>query len=104
MFLVLVGVPLSRSPRRNEGGSAQLGLVSHKPSLLGVKMANLIKVVVEIEGFEAKRVAECFSEKPSKRDIKRIAQAFAQNLIDRYFSTEYLDAEELEERYLGKRI
>jgi hypothetical protein len=52
-----------------------------------------IKVVVEIDKRDAEDIARIFKRK----DVKHIAQVFAQDLIDRYFSIEYLDAEKIEE-------
>jgi hypothetical protein len=56
-----------------------------------------IKVVVEIDKYDAEDIARIFKKNPTRKDVKRIAQAFAQNLIDRYFSIEHLDSEKIEE-------
>ena len=56
-----------------------------------------VKVVVEIDKYEAEQIAKLFKRKPTGKDVKRIAQIIAQDLIDRYFSIEHLDSEKVEE-------
>jgi ribosomal protein S10 len=57
-----------------------------------------IKVVVEVSGYEANRIKEEFEFVSHKKiSIKEVTKRFVNNLMDRYFSTEYLDIECLEE-------
>jgi hypothetical protein len=57
-----------------------------------------VKVAVEVSGYEAKRIKEEFEFLSHKKiSIKEISKRFANNLMDRYFSTEYLQVEDLEE-------
>jgi hypothetical protein len=59
-------------------------------------MKNL-KIEVEISGYEANRIKEEFEFVSHKKiSVKEIAKRFANNLMDRYFSTEYLQVEDLE--------
>lgn len=73
-----------------------VGLVSNEFGLN--KTANLKKkaemtVTVTIDEYEAKRIAEELKEGTPQE----AAQKFAQDLINRYFSVEYLDVEKLRE-------
>ena len=52
-----------------------------------------MKVVVKVYLYEAERVAK----QVKSRQVRKVAKVFAQNLIDRYFSTEYLDADEIKD-------
>lgn len=56
-----------------------------------------MKVTIEVDKQEAKRIAEELTKLLGKKvSIKKAATLFVQDLIDRYFSMEYLDAEKLE--------
>ena len=59
-----------------------------------------MKVIVDVDSYVAKQVkgeAEAISTrlKSKKLPTRKYAEAFAQNLINRYFSAECLDAEDL---------
>ena len=64
-------------------------------------MSKNIKLTVEIDSLSVFEVAEAFRAKcgwnKQKATNRQIAEIFIENLIDRYFHPEYLDAEELEE-------
>ena len=57
-----------------------------------------MKITINIPDFEVKKVKEEFEfVTHKKKGLKEVAKRFAENLIYRYFSTEYLDVEKLEE-------
>jgi len=62
-------------------------------------MSKNIKLNVEIDSLSLSEVAKVFREKcgwnKKKATNKQIAKAFIENLLDRYFSPEYLDVDDL---------
>ena len=61
--------------------------------LIGDKM----KIIVEVPDYDANQVAKEITAVSRGKSVTvgKAAELFAQDLINRYFSTEYLDAEKL---------
>jgi len=54
-----------------------------------------MKVQVKVDDYTAKQIQQEVEYATGKKyDVKQVAELFVQNLIDRYFSVEYLDTEE----------
>jgi len=57
---------------------------------------DFIKISVEIPIYDVLEIQKNIKESYNKKySLEKIAKAFVQNLINRYFSIEYLDPEEL---------
>lgn len=52
-----------------------------------------MKLVLEVDNYQAERFAKEVKDHTRLRNYRRIARILAQNILDRYFSTEYFSAD-----------
>lgn len=96
------GSPVSRHytgpsllPKEKSEGPKKSVLVEEKKKAEISKKADFL-VQVSVSEFDTKQVAD----ELGRKDLEGVAKDFAQNLIDRYYSVEYLDIEALEGGYI----
>ena len=57
-----------------------------------------MKITIDVPEYETRQIKNILVETgtvPGKISLRKVAKLFAQNIIDRYYSVEYLDVEDI---------